>query len=200
MLSAWALRRFLIRQPHPTSIRIVRDGEVEEVTRSSKWSKTAETLHALEPDLIELLDGSGALLRAIKPNDEQDASESAPEPPAVIQNDPNAALLTHFANLLHRAYEHSTTVAFAKMVELVERIDSRSDSIEARLERTETAYRRVVSQQIDDAYERVDELIEQSELTPQQQLDLNGLLRVFLSGAGKAQAEKAAPTNGKGRA
>lgn len=200
MLSSWAIRNFLIRQPHAHSIRVTRDGDVQEVVPSNKWSKTADTLRAIEPDLIELLDSEGRVIRASKPADEEDSSASAPTPPACLEGDANAALMTHFANLIHRAYEHSTTVAFSRLIELVERMDARSDAIEARLERTEGAYRRTVQQQIDDAYDRVEDAQQLAEnLTPQQQLDLGSLLKVFLNGANQGQARKSA-SNGKGQA
>jgi hypothetical protein len=187
MLSAWSIRKFLLRQPHAREIRVVRDGDVQLVTRSGNWSKTADTLRAMQPDLIELLDEHGTVIRATRPGEENDPTETAPEVPQILSTDPNAAMLSHFANLIHRAYEHSTTVAFAKMVELVERIDNRSDAIESRLERTERAYRQVVQQQIDDAYERAEELSQDTTG------DLgNTLIRTF--------AQSAEGANGKGRA
>lgn len=202
MLSAWSIRNFLIRQPLAHEIRLTRDGECQMVARSGKWTKVAETIRALEPELIELLDGDGAVIRACRPAETQDASESAPEAPAVLAADPNAAMLTHFSNLLHRAYEHSTTVAFTKMVELFEHNNARADAIERRLERSEAAYRRVVQQQIDDAYERADELTEAA-LEQQQdattELSLPGLVKTFVSSMGQAEDQPSAPSNGKGR-
>ena len=67
-------------------------------------------------------------------------------------------MLSHFANLVHRAYQHSTELAFTKLVELVERIDARSDAIEARLERTEAEHRRTLREQVEDAFDRAEEM------------------------------------------
>jgi hypothetical protein len=181
MLSSWSLRAWLLRAPHASLIRVTRDGDTSFVAKSNKWSKTADTLHALQAELIECLDAEGKVLRAIRPAEEHDPDATAPETPQVLATDPNAAMLTHFANLLHRAYEHSTNVAFEKMVELVERLDSRSESVERRLERTEAAYRRTVQQQIDDAVERAEEIAEQT-LEPGQQLDAGTLIKTFLTG------------------
>jgi len=71
--------------------------------------------------------------------------------------------MAHFANLIHRAYEHATDVAFGKMVELVERMDGRSQAIEERLERAEAGMRREQRERIDDMWDRVAEAAERAE-------------------------------------
>jgi hypothetical protein len=71
-------------------------------------------------------------------------------------------MLTHFANLLHRAYEHSTEIAFQRLVELTERMGDRSEAIERRLERTEAANRALLQDQVDLAFERAQEVANQN--------------------------------------
>jgi hypothetical protein len=149
MMNALAIRRFLLRQPRPARLRLtLSTGDVQEMNFAgasklqAEWSKVAESIAAIGPELIEVLTAEGSLARAVRPAAEPSASDSGPDPPKVLSDDPETARLTHFANLIHRAYEHSTVVAFGKLVELVERIDARSDSIEQRLERTESAYRK----------------------------------------------------------
>jgi hypothetical protein len=73
-------------------------------------------------------------------------------------SDPVALTLTHLANLIHRAYEHSTEISFNKMVEVFERMNERSENIERRLERAEAAYRREQSDRIDDLWDRAEEV------------------------------------------
>lgn len=199
MLSVLALRKFLLSQPRPVEVRATRDGDVQTVPRGGSWSRQAETLHALQPDLVEVLDANGGVLRAVRPMVDSEASATAPKVPDVIAQDPNAAMLSHFANLIHRSYEHSTTVAFAKMVELVERIDARSDAIEQRLERTERENRRIQQTQIDDAWDRAEELATLADENGN--LDLGTMIRTFVQGANQSQQQTrpAASGNGKGR-
>lgn len=196
MLSSWSIRNFLIRQPTAHEVRVTREGDVGIVAKGGSWAKCADTLRALQPDLVELLDKDGKVIRAMRPAEEHDAEASSPEPPAALAGNAEAAMLTHFANLIHRAYEHSTTVAFSKMVELVERIDGRADTIEARLERTEAAYRRAMQQRIDDALDQAEELQEQSGSGDL----LTTMANTFAQGASQSRANESAPSNGKGRA
>jgi len=107
--------------------------------------------------LLECLDAEGKVIRAARMNTPEGRRSDAAEVPALLQTDPQAALLTHFANLLHRAYEHSTEIAFVKMVEVMERIGDRAEAIEQRLERTEAQNRRLVQDQVEDAFERAAE-------------------------------------------
>lgn len=144
-------------------IRVTTDGEVEEMKPAKSWAKTAATIAALEPELVQCFDAAGKLLRATRFDAEPaaprgKATSAAPSLPDVISSDPQAALFAHFANLLHRAYEHSTQVAFDKFVELMQIQGERSESIEQRLERTEARARRLQDDQIEDAYERAEEL------------------------------------------
>ena len=163
MMNARALRRFLLGQPRPTSIRVsTSDGEQQEIKAvGSRLTKVSETLEALRPDLIECLDPDGKLLRALRPEQELLGSDAA-SIPAGIAADPESLRLTHFANLIHRAYEHSAEIAFSKLLELVERMNDRSDGIEQRLERTESRYRKALEDQIDDALARAEETAQEA--------------------------------------
>lgn len=194
-VSAWGMRKFLLRMPRAALVRLSSGDKTSDIVpkKNQSWSRLGETIAAMAPELVECLDDNGNLLRAIRPHLDADPQE-APEPPAPIAADPETARLTHFANLLHRAYEHTTNVAFARLIDLVERIDARSDAIEARLERTEAAYRRATQQQLADAFEQADQ---QMESRPE---SLESLVSTFLQGVAQAQGQDAAPpTNGKGR-
>jgi hypothetical protein len=158
-MTPWQLRNFLIRDPPPHTIRITTaEGETQEIVPGKKSRvKIAETIAAVGPELVECLDANGKLLRAVRPDAEEAQTASAPEVPPVIAADPNAAMISHFANLLHRAYQHSTELAFNKLVELTERMGERSDAIEQRLERTEAAYRREQAARLEELYDRAEE-------------------------------------------
>lgn len=194
MLTSHAIRNWLLRQPHAREIRLTCEGDVEMVQRGTSWAKCAETIHAKQPELIELLDDGGRIIRAIRAQEETDVEQSAPEPPPAIANDANAAMLTHFANLLHRAYEHSTTVAFSKMVEVVEHMQQRSDVTEERFARLERAHAQLIQERIDDAFDRADEIAETK--SDDEGLALGTLAKQFAASALTSSA--AGPTNGKG--
>lgn len=191
------IRGFLLKQPKPAELRLTIDGETELVKPGKSWAKTAETVLALGPELIECLDASGGIIRAMRTDTPEARRSDAAEPPAVIAADPHAAMLTHFANLLHRAYEHSTETAFAKMVELVERQGDRSDAIEQRLERAESLARRLQAEQIEDAYAHAAELAAQAQNGEGGDL-LQNLAGAFLSGQQLRKTHGTKPTNGQG--
>lgn len=201
-LTGWGIRKWLLKQPRPALLRLTTGEKSTDIIpkKGASWSRIGDSIAAVNPDLVEAFDNNGNLLRATRPQVDSDPQE-APEPPAVIANDPETARLTHFANLLHRAYEHTTNVAFTKLLDLVERMDARSDAIEQRLERTEANYRRAVNQQLADAFDRVDSL-EDDEPPAPPNADLQTLFTQFLGGLAQAQsAEKPPtrprPTNGK---
>jgi len=194
MNAAWKVRNFLLVQPGPVSVRLTNaegNQETMNVGRRSKV-KLGETIVAWGADLIECLDAQGGLLRAMRLSEETMRSEEPAPPPPVLQMDPEAARLTHFANLLHRAYEHSTDVAFAKLLELVERMDQRTEAIEARLERAEVAYRRAQQDRLEDMWDRAEEAAEKA---AEQQEPGAEIVQAFIGGA--MQRPPPRKTNGK---
>lgn len=195
--SAWGMRRWLMKHPKPVLLRLTKGQNSDDmpIKKGMSYSRLGETITAKNPDLLEAFDAEGSLLRAVRPGLDAEPSD-APEAPPVLANDPETARLTHFANLLHRAYEHSTTVAFTKMVEIVEQMATREASLESRLVRTESEYRRAQREQLDDAWEQAEAALEQSGTGSSG--DLNQLVTQFLGGIARAQAES--PTNGKAKA
>lgn len=160
-MNAWHLRNWLIQQPKPVKVRVTdENGEVKEILCAKRpIVRIAESIVAIGPDLIECLGPNDELLRAYRSSNEAEfTSTAAPPVPTSLAADPGAAQLGYFASLIHRAYEHSTELAFNKLIELVERMDQRSEAIERRLERAETAYRREQSERIDDLWERAEEV------------------------------------------
>lgn len=194
MLSAWGIRNFLVKSPKPRVIRLTTGTKVEEIrpSNSRSYRKMGETIAAVMPELIEVLDADGSLLRAVRPQIESDATSDQPKVPEALHTDAETARLHHFASLLARAYEHTTNVAFTKLLELVERMDARTESIEARLERTELAYRRTKDQQLRDAFDAAGGEDEQGELMQ--------MATSFLQGVAQQAAENptAGRNNGKG--
>lgn len=202
-MNAKNLRGWLLQQPRPVLLRVTTDGESQEVKPQRSYRRTADSLDALNPDLIEALDTDGKILRACNLR-EPEATRSDAKVPSELAGDPEAAMLTHFANLIARAYEHSTEVAFSRMVEVFERMNDRADGIESRLERTESDYRKAMRRQIDEQLDRAEEAAAtagESEPSAAEQM-----AQAFLGGMGGmggmmpgTSAKPPAKTNGKGK-
>lgn len=200
------IRGFLLQAPKPAVVRVTTsEGEVQEIKQRS-YSKCAETIEALGVDLIECLDADGKVLRAIKTDTPEGRRSDAAAVPDVIAQDPTAAMLTHCANLIHRAYEHSSEMAFNKLVELVDRMNDRSESIERRLERAEGESRRLRDAQVADAFERAEDIAARAaEAGTGDGTDFMAQMAAAFMG-GKSQpkppavAVKANGANGKGQA
>jgi hypothetical protein len=128
------IRGWLLCQPRPVSLRITNEDQAAhtlEIKPGQSWAQTAESVHALKPELIEALDDDGKLIRAVRPGDvesdeEADESEGIP----VLANDPESARLMMFARLIADAYKHSTDVAFARLADLLEVVNNRATSLE----------------------------------------------------------------------
>lgn len=157
-MSQSRVRSFILQLPKPSSIRVVIGGEPQELKLCRSWQKTAESILAMGAESVQCLDASGAVLRAMRlDNEDARRSEAAPIP-AQLANDPHAALLSMFGDRLHRAYEHSTEIAFTKLVELADRLGGHIEGIEARLARTEARLARANEDLLQDAFERAEEL------------------------------------------
>lgn len=130
-----------MRKPRPALLRVVRpDGETTDITIAAvpDFARLGETIDALTPTRLEAFDEEESLLRAWKHPGAGKAQ--GPLVPDILATDPETARWTHFANLIHRAYEHSTDVAFDRLVDMFERqMDQNARSL-SRLEALENAY------------------------------------------------------------
>lgn len=189
------IRGFLIQKPKPVAVRVTGDGEPEVIKPGKSYQRCAETIAALDPQLVECLDGTNQIIRAMDLREEDSRRSDAAPIPQGIAADPHALMITHFANLLHRAYEHSTEVAFGRLVDLTDRLNDRSEAIEQRLERAEAISRKLYNQQIEDALDRADEAAELAK-EQQQQSGLGEQMLGSLIG-GMNQRAAVPRTNGK---
>lgn len=160
MSAAAKIRGFLLQKPKPSQVRVTGDGEPEIISVGRSYSRLAETIDALNVDLVECLDGSGKVLRALRLSSSESARAETPALPAVIANDPHAAMLTHFGSLLAQAYAHSTDIAFSKLVEITEGLRSHTESLEARLAQAESQLRRSHTELVNAELDRLEELKE----------------------------------------
>lgn len=198
------IRGFLLQLPKPALIRVsTADGEPQELKPGRSYARTAESITALGVDLVECLDAEGKLLRALRLSETDAHRSDAAAIPTGIEADPQALMLTHFANLLHRAYEHSTEVAFVRLVELAERLSSHTESIEARLAQTESQLRRAQNDRIEDAFDRAQEVLEKSATEGGQGDFMNQMASAWLAGkmqhGASAAPAPAAAKNGNGK-
>lgn len=186
-MNAGVLRGWLLQIPKPALLRVTVEGERTEIKPGKQsFARLAETIVALGPELVECLGSDGDVLRAKRMNDADAQRSDAAAMPPILQTDPHAAMLTHFANLIHRAYEHSTEIAFQKLAEITDKMGDRADAIEKRLERTEATNRKMLQDQVDDAFERAQEQADRAvEEATNGSNDLGGqLLTSFMGGQG----------------
>jgi hypothetical protein len=156
------------------------------------WSVIAESVSALDPDVVEALDSSGAILRVLSGEQLERPEPTAPPPPpppAKVQSqDPETRRLEVVCGLVAEAYRHSTEVAFARMVDLFEAVNQRQASQEKSLENMHKLLRRALQDQLEDAAEM------QANAKPE---DFVGdLAKSFLGGMAGGEH----PTNGKAKA
>ena len=141
-----AIRQWLLKKPRPNTVRVTSvAGEVSDVkiAENPRWRDVADTIDSLDPASIHAFDNEGNVLRAEKLADvpEQDDLEPQAVPvPGVLHSDPETARMNHFGALLAEAYRHANTVAFDRMIDLVDRMNTRAELQEQRMERLESAY------------------------------------------------------------
>lgn len=198
-MNASRIRGFLLQLPKPHSVRVSGEGEPQVLRPGRSYAKLADTIAALAPDLIELMDKDGAVIRATRLEAAESQRSDAAAVPEGLKTDPTALMLTHLANLVHRAYEHSSEIAFTKLVELVDKMNDRADGIEQRLERAESRNRALLQDQVDAEFERAQEVAAAGNNGGEGELGQQ-LLGSFMSGAlnGKAVVGAKPSPNGKG--
>jgi hypothetical protein len=137
------LRAWGMQQPRPNLIRVTSaDGQQHEVIPNGPWTKVAETLAALQPELLEAM-ADGKLLRAVRPNDRSDDwAGDASQPAArarvpsftdaipITASDPETQRFALVAHLLADAYRFATTTAFAQLTEIVRSQAEKSEAVE----------------------------------------------------------------------
>lgn len=175
-------RNFCMRAPRPAFIRVLANDETQEIeiAEDQNWARLGETLEALDPDRLELYNAEGTIIRAEKRRDPKGASSvSVPE---VLHKDPETARMVLFANLIHRAYEHSTNVAFNRLLDIVSILSEQQSKAIERTNQAEQDYR--------DALDEIVALRAEAAGTAGAEDPSAELLRAFAGGAAKARAEK----------
>lgn len=195
-----ALRSWLLARPRGTKLVLHSGDKLQEVGIESdqNWSRLAESVETIDPDMIEVYAADGKLIRATKCDvfDEQvdDENEAAKRIKAAA--DAETERFRIFSDHLANAYKFATEVAFERMVDLFAAVNRRSEALEKSLDATHRLLGKAYQEQVDTA-------IEQAENGD----PLTSLVGAFVQGSTQAAVEQAtataagrkpaAPTNGK---
>ncbi len=149
------MRGWLLCQPRPSSLRITGGDEQAhkfEITQGMRWTEAAQSVMALQPELVEALDDKGQLLRAIRPNDvEEEEEEGVSAEVLSIPADPESQRLVIFAKLIADAYRHSTDVAFDKLGALFDAVVRKSESQEKTISALDRMLQKLVLEKVANA-------------------------------------------------
>lgn len=204
------MQNWLKRRPRPAMVRLTMDsGDMREMPTDKvrSWAVVANSIHALDPKLVEACDPNGGIIRIlgpeqlghVEPDDNDDDGDGEPRAaapaatPRIMPTDPESQRFVLVAQLLAEAngrvadaYKHSTEVAFKRMIDLFESVNSRSENREKELDAMYKLMRRALQEQLD----------AEPAATAQDPGDamLNGMISNFVAG------QNSAPTNGKGHA
>ena len=128
------LRLWTMQMPRPSCVRVTTtDGAQHELacgpTAKVGWKKLADTLAALDWQLIEALDDKGNLIRATRPERDEDEDESAAQPMVAAPqgSDPETQRFVLVAQLIAHAYKHSTDTAFERLSDMIEAASKRAE-------------------------------------------------------------------------
>lgn len=148
-MDAKALRTWLIQQPRPASVRATSADGVPNaiaIDPAASWVATAESIAALDPTLVEALDDKGTILRAKKAADlDPEGATNAGTAGYAARarsDDPETQRLIVFAGLLAEAYKHSNEIAFARLVDMFDAVNKRSEALEKSLATSERIMRK----------------------------------------------------------
>jgi hypothetical protein len=132
-MNVQSVRAWLMINPRPKSVRVSSEGVAPQTIATpdgTKWVQVAETIAALEPDLVEALTAEGGTIRAMRP-DELDADEDTEKDTIPVNvNDPLSVQLITISRLIADAYRHSTEVAFDKLLAMHDASTRRAESLE----------------------------------------------------------------------
>lgn len=184
------IRGWLLQHPRPVTLRVVaNDDRHHEVSIGGSWMAIAQSVHALSPTLIECHDEKGKIIRAVRPQDDENTGDNSSKHALPLQMpssvDPQSAQLIHFADLLAAAYRHTTDVAFERLASLFEASVRRSESLERTIDKL---VREKIRAELDGTPPEAPE--------PDQ---LSQMVQGFMQAAQAGQHENGATPNGKGQ-
>lgn len=149
-MSATQIRKFLLRQPRPHSLRIKVGDEttVMEIPAAPHWSEIADSVDALGPDAIEMLDKSGKFVRAVKSeqfDDDiiEDVRANSKQAATKVGFDAETERFKLIATLLAEAHKFSET-AFNQLAKIVEGVTTSNVQKDKFIDSMQRAYNKVL--------------------------------------------------------
>jgi hypothetical protein len=147
------MRAWLLIQPRPAYLQITAADHSShrlDIANGVHWIQVAQSVMALDPEVVECFAADGKTLRVIKPKEKRGADDDDDDDEVIEVSDPETQRLVVFARLIAEAYRHSTDVAFAKMVDIVEAATRRQESLERSLETAQKILTKAAAEQIAD--------------------------------------------------
>jgi hypothetical protein len=206
-MKAEQIKTWLLKQPRPAVVRVTDEhGAIHDVVcGQSTWVKVAETVEAMRPELINALNSSKEVLRALRPadmsedwtdddDDEQPAAAMRPSAPVVPEIpfdrlDGESARFVLFARLISEAYRHSNEVAFTRLAGIVENLTRNQGNVDRAREQMYRAHVR----QLEEALKAANVEVPEQPGGDMMQAMLGGFLQSMMAGGGGVP-------NGKGAA
>jgi hypothetical protein len=199
-----AIRAWLLGQPRPSKLRLTTGENAQELVvpeTNPNWAKVATSVEAIDPDIVEVYDATGKLLRAAKRDTfeveaiEEDVVDKSAGAALKLAADAETARFKIFADHLAHAYEFATNVAFERMVDLFGAVNRRSETQEKSLETMHKMLARAYQDQVDQALEHAEESAQDP---------LSTLVAGFANGVNQGAVDKVSaavnPGNGKAKA
>lgn len=163
------IRGWLLWHPRPKAVRVTTAEDSQphtiRITEGISFARIAESVSALRPELVEALGDGDQLIRAWRPNEEddedgedEDGQDATPAtPPDAATTDPETRRFMFFATELAKAYKHANEVAFGRLVDLADAGNRRAEGLERTLARQEKLIGELQQSLLDQAEERINE-------------------------------------------
>lgn len=149
-MSARQIRNFLIRQPRPNALRIIvgDDKTMMEIPKDPHWGQISESVDALGPDRIEMLDNKGNFIRAVKSeqfSDDvvEDATTNSRHASSKVAFDAETERFKLIAQLLAEAHKFSET-AFNQLAKIVEGVTTSNVQKDKFIDSMQRAYNKAL--------------------------------------------------------
>ena len=185
-MSAVLIRKFLLKLPRPHTVRYKVGEELQLMTipPNPHWAEIAESLDNLTPELLELLDSKGGLIRSAKAEqvDDQlveDRQAASRQAQGRIAFDAETERFKLVATLLGEAYKWGNEVAWGKLVALFETVVQIGETKEKTISGLQKLIEKVYAE---NAALAVEAGVDQDPMTQ--------LMGLFLAGQQQGQAER----------
>jgi hypothetical protein len=169
-----------------------------EIPPNPHWAEVAESIDALGPDIIEMVDRAGKFIRAVKSDQFSETTEDEKsKQKGVVERlafDAETARFIKVAELLADAHKFSET-AFNKLAAIVDSVTTSSTKKDQFIEAMQRAYRKVLEENADLSVE-AETAGEQDPMEMMMQAMFTGYMQSQAERKARAEAGTSKPTNG----